>query len=76
MKTVEDDGTARITVSVDGEDHRFEVVASEDRVEIDYIETLSYRGTIRSSEPRDEVYDLLVNSDEFTEYVQQNGFTD
>ncbi|AGM11568.1 hypothetical protein M199_gp098 [Halogranum tailed virus 1] len=70
MLTVEPDGTGRFTVSVDEEDHRFEVVAEAGSVEIEYIETLSWRGQIRTSDPDDEVYDVLTSSEEFQDFVQ------
>lgn len=70
MLTVEDDGTGRFTVSVDEEDYRFEVVATDGSIEIEYIETLSYRGQIRVAEPRDEVYEILTNSDEFQGFIE------
>lgn len=71
MLTVEPDGTGRFTVSVDEEDHRFEVDVSSNSVEIEYVETLSYRGQIRFSDPRDEVYEILTSSEEFQSFVGQ-----
>lgn len=76
MLTVEDDGTGRFTVSVDEEDYRFEVVATGGSVEIEYIETLSWRGQIRVSEPRDEVYDVLTSSEEFQQFVGETLTSD
>jgi len=73
MRTVQPDGTATMTVSVDDEDHKFDVLADSSEVSIEYQETLSWRGQIRVSEPRDEVYDILVNSDEFQEFVDGFG---
>lgn len=73
LLTVEEDGTGRFTVSVDEEDHRFEVVASDDMLEIEYQETLSYRGQIRTREPDDEVYAILTSSEEFRSFVEERN---
>jgi len=68
--TEEEPGVGRFTVSLDEEDFRFEVAVRGDTIELEYVETLSYRGQIRVSEPRDEVYDVLTASDEFQSFVE------
>lgn len=69
MKTIEEDGTARITVSCDGCDHRFNVAADTNHVSIEHEESQLERARIETSEPPDEIYDILVESAEFREFV-------
>jgi hypothetical protein len=69
MKTIEEDGTARITVSLDECDYRFSVVADSGRVSIEYEESQLWRGQIETSEPPDAVYDILVESTAFRDFV-------
>lgn len=70
MRTIEEDGTGRFTVTIDGEDHRFEVSLKGDTATIEYQETLSWRGQIRTKEPSEEVYHELVKSRDFQQYTQ------
>jgi len=69
MKTIEEDGTARITVSCDGCDHRFNVAANTNHVSIEHEESQLWRGQIETSEPPDAVYDILVESTAFRDFV-------
>lgn len=71
MKTIEEDGTARMTVSLNDEDHLFSVAIEQDgdQVEIEHEESQLWRGMIETSEPRDEIFDKLLESDEFQEFV-------
>jgi hypothetical protein len=71
MKTVEEDGTARITVSHDGFDYRFNVAANTNHVSIEHEESQCGRGRIETSEPPDEIYDILLESAEFREFVRK-----
>lgn len=68
-----DDGSADFTVSVDDEDHRFSLSVSGEAADLSYEETLSWRGEIRSSEPREEIFRLLIQSDEMTVWMEQSG---
>jgi len=61
------------TICVDDEDHRFSVSADGGHAVLEYDETLSFRGEIRVSEPRNEVFKLLMQSDEMTEYLESEG---
>lgn len=64
------DGSAKFTIAVDGDNHRFTVSQSGETGFLSYEETLSWRGTIRVSEPREEVYRLLIQSEEMTNYLE------
>jgi len=74
--TVYDDGSADFTISVDEEDFKFSVAKGDDSNAIlAYEETLSWRGEIRVSEPRNEVFKLLMQSDEVTAYLESHDLT-
>ncbi len=72
MKTIEEDGTARMTVSLNDEDHLFSVALEQDgdQVEIEHEESQLWRGMIFAKEPREEIFDKLIESDEFQEFVE------
>lgn len=69
MLTDNDDGSAKLTVNVDDEDYRFNVVADGDTAVLSYEETLSYRGVIRTSEPREDVWKIAAQSDTLTNWI-------
>lgn len=66
---------SRFTVSVGEDDHQFEawVEAQPDgsvKAVVAYIETQSWRGTKRVSEPSDDVYQQLISSDNFISFIE------
>jgi len=71
------DGSADFTISVDEEDFKFSVSEAEtgDYAVVAYEETLSWRGEIRVSEPRNEVFKLLMQSEPVTEYLESHDLT-
>lgn len=72
--TEHDDGSADFTISIDEEDFKFSVSGSGgDYAVVSYEETLSWRGEIRVKEPRNEVFKLLMQSQEMTEYLEANN---
>jgi hypothetical protein len=71
--TTHDDGSADFTLAVDDENYKFSVSPSGESAIVSYEETLSWRGVIRVSEPRNEVFKLLMQSDEMTEYLESHG---
>jgi hypothetical protein len=73
--TVNDDGSAEFTISVDDENYRFSAAPEDGEAVLEYEETLSYRGTIRSSEPRHEVWKLLMTSPEVEAYLNEVELT-
>jgi len=73
FSTVHDDGSADFTISIADDDHKFSASADDGRAVLDYEETLSWRGQIRVSEPREEVWKMLMTSDEMTEYLESEG---
>jgi hypothetical protein len=76
FSTVNGDGSAEFTISVDDEDHKFSASPKGDSTAlVSYEETLSWRGLIRVKEPREEVFKLLVQSDEMTHYLERFGLT-
>ncbi len=71
QKTIEQDGVARMTVSKDGSDHRFTVAIDGEMLSIEHEESHCWRGRIDTSEPPEEIFDALVESREFREYVNR-----
>ncbi len=72
FSTFNDDGSADLTLTLADDDHKFGVSQSGDYAMVEYEETLSWRGQIRVSEPDEAVWRLLMQSDEMTEYLEQN----
>jgi len=74
FSTFHDDGSADLTLTLADDDHKFSVASPEatDYAVVTYEETLSWRGQIRVSEPDEAVWKLLMQSDEMTEYLDQN----
>lgn len=66
-----DDGAAELTVSVDDEDHLFEVWVDGDEINVAYQETATWRGQIEVSEPRDEVWQALITSTPFQQFTEE-----
>jgi len=73
MKTIMQDGSARMTVSIDDADHMFTVQLSNqgNEIEIEHEESQFYRGCITTVRPCEEVYSLLTDSREFQEYISE-----
>ena len=72
LMDVAEDGTGVFSVIVDEETHLFEISVGDDMdsMEIEYQETLGWRGQVFVSEPEDGVYDVLLESDEFNQYIE------
>ncbi len=72
LMDVAEDGTGVFSVIVDEETHLFEISVADDMdsMEIEYQETLGWRGQVFVSEPEDDVYDVLLESDEFNQYIE------
>lgn len=73
LSTENDDGTATMTITFADDDHKFDVWVEGDEALVEYQETLSYRGTIRVSEPDEDVFLELMVSDPMTEYLENQG---
>lgn len=69
------DGSAKLTVSVDDEDHRFSIIVVDDWARMVYEESLSWRGEIRTKVPEDDVWKLGMQSDEVTEFLESHDVT-
>lgn len=67
------DGSAHATVDFADEDHRFSITTREGEAVIEYEETQSWRGTIRTREPDEVVYRELMSSDEMTRFLEANN---
>lgn len=68
------DGSAKFTVSFADDDHRFTVGSDgHGAAMVEYEETLSYR-TIQIAEPDEEIYKILMTSEEMTEFLNDNGY--
>jgi len=72
LMDIAEDGTGVFSVIVDEETHLFEISVGDDMdsMEIEYQETLGWRGQVFVSEPEDDVYDVLLESDEFNQYIE------
>lgn len=73
--TLHDDGSADFTISIYDEDHKFSASPDGQHAKMSYEETLTYRGKIRVSEPEEEVWNVLMKSDEMTEYLEENDLS-
>lgn len=71
LKSDEEDGVATLTISIDGEDHRFDIWEEGGMAYIAYQETLSWRGSVEASDPDDSVYLELMTSEEVTEFLDE-----
>lgn len=70
------DGSAKFTVSFADDDHRFSVAGGEDgSAVVDYEETLAYHGQIHVAEPDEEIFKILMTSEEMTEFLNDNGYS-
>jgi hypothetical protein len=67
------DGSAEFTLTVDEEDHKFSAVEQGERALLEYEETQSCRGTIRVSEPAQQLYRAVMTSEEMTEFLEENN---
>lgn len=72
FSTFHDDGSADLTLTIADDDHKFSVSPDGDTAMVSYEETLSWRGQIRVSEPDEDVWKMLMTSDEMTEYLELN----
>lgn len=72
MKSVHSDGSADFTISIDDDDHKFSASQLGAEAIVEYEETLSWRGEIRVSEPHEQVWKLLMQSEEMTEWLDAN----
>jgi len=77
FSTINGDGSADFTISIDDEDHKFSAAPGEGRgaagAILSYEETQSWRGEIRVKEPREEVWSRLMKSDKMTEYLDSEN---
>lgn len=73
LLTDTDDGAAEITISVGGDDHRFDVWAEDETGLVEYQETLTWRGVVEVSEPDEDVFKALMSSDEMTNFLERHG---
>jgi hypothetical protein len=62
-----------MTVSIADDDHKFDVWCDGDEALVQYQETLSWRGDIQVSQPDEDVFKLLMVSNEMTEYLNEMG---
>lgn len=67
------DGSADFTISFAEDDHRFSATAEGNEALVEYEETLSWRGKIRTSEPDESVYRELMQSQEMANFLDRNG---
>jgi hypothetical protein len=75
FSTINDDGSADFTISVDEDDHKFSLSQDGNVAVLSYEETLSWRGEIRVSEPRNEIFKLLMQSKQMTEYLESHDLS-
>lgn len=73
LTTDNEDGTAVMTISIADDDYKFDVWKDGNEVLVDFQECLSWRGEIRVSEPDEEVFKMLMVSDEMTSFLNDHG---
>jgi hypothetical protein len=75
LKTAQEEGVAKLTISLADDDHRFEIYVSddEDTAIVEYQESLTWRGMIRVSDPDPSIYKELMVSDPVTEFLDEHG---
>lgn len=67
------DSTARMTITIADDDHRFDVWVEGDTAYIEYQETLTWRGRVQVSEPDAYIFKELMQSDEMSAFLDANG---
>jgi hypothetical protein len=77
LSTLNDDGSAEFTVSIADDDHKFSVTDSTDGdyAIIEFEETLSWRGNIQTAEPDEDVWKMVMSSEEMTSYLDDGGIS-
>lgn len=76
--TEHDDGSADFTISIDEDNHQFSASVSgadDSTAVLSYEESLLWRGQIVVSEPREEVWKLVMQSQEMTRYLERNSLS-
>jgi hypothetical protein len=73
MLTDEKDGSAKATVQFADENHRFSISQSGELAVISYEETLAPRGEIWTNEPHNDVWELLAQSHELTQWLDDKN---
>lgn len=66
------DGSADFTITFADDDYKFSASTDGDTAVLSYDETLSWRGEIRVSEPDETVFKELMQSDEMTQFLEEN----
>lgn len=72
FKTEQADGSVEFTISIDDDDHKFSASQEDGEAVVSYQETLIYRGEVITTDPREEIWRLLMQSDEMTAYLEAN----
>lgn len=73
--TVHDDGSADLTVADGDYSHQFSAVAEGDCAAVSFEESQSHRGMLHTLPPREEVWKEVMQSDEMTKFMDDNGLT-
>lgn len=71
LSTETDDETAEFTVSLGEDDYRFDVYTEGEKAVVEYQETHTWRGEVRVSQPADDIYKMLMVSDEMTKFLEK-----
>lgn len=71
LSTEEEGGIATMTISIAEDDYKFDVWAEEDTALIEFQECLSWRGEIRTSEPDEDVYRMLMTSEKMMNLLDE-----
>lgn len=66
------DGSADLTISINEDDHKFSIVEDGDTARVSYEESSLWRGQIMTSSPSQEVWRMVLQSDEVTEFLERN----
>ena len=71
LSTEQDDGVATMTISIADDDHKFDVWKDGNTALVEFQETLSWRGNIRTGEPDEDVFRSLMTSDKMMDLLDE-----
>jgi hypothetical protein len=72
--TFNDDGSADFTIRKGERSHKFSAFPHGNDAIVSYEETINHRsGLVYTSKPQNHLWRDLMQSDEFTEYLEQEG---
>lgn len=75
LSTINEDGSAEFTVALANDDHKFSVSHNGETAYVSYEESLSWRSQVRTCEPNEPIWRLLMRSERVTDYLDSHGLS-